>query len=162
MQVTDAMDVLIGVAIGIGLLGIVVPLIPGTPLLWIAILIWSTEQQTTLGWVVLALATAAVATAQVARILLPGRRLRAVGVPRRSLGLGVLLGLVGFFVVPVLGLVIGFLLGVYLSERHRLGSRDSALASTRSSVRAVGASVLIELLGGLVAAGVWFFAVLTG
>ena len=156
MQVTDAMDVLIGVAIGIGLLGIVVPLIPGTPLLWIAILIWSTEQQTTLGWVVLALATAAVATAQVARILLPGRRLRAVGVPRRSLGL------VGFFVVPVLGLVLGFLLGVYLSERHRLGSRDSALASTRSSVRAVGASVLIELLGGLVAAGVWFFAVLTG
>jgi hypothetical protein len=62
----------------------------------------------------------------------------------------------------VLGLVLGFLLGVYLSERHRLGSRDSALASTRSSVRAVGASVLIELLGGLVAAGVWFFAVLTG
>jgi hypothetical protein len=60
----------------------------------------------------------------------------------------------------VLGLVLGFLLGVYLGERHRLGDRASAVASTRTTVRAVGTSVLIELTGGLLAAGAWVTAVL--
>ena len=32
-------------------------------------------------------------------------------------------GVVGFFVVPVVGLFLGFVLGVYVAERRRLGRR---------------------------------------
>ena len=39
---------------------------------------------------------------------------------------GALLGIVGFFVIPVVGLVIGFVVGVYLAEWYRL--RDVARA----------------------------------
>lgn len=73
---------------------------------------------------------------------------------------GALLGIVGFFVIPVAGLVIGFVAGVYAAERRRLGSRRSARSSTRSALRAVGLSILIELGGALLAAGVWLIGVL--
>ena len=39
---------------------------------------------------------------------------------------GGLLGLVGFFVVPVVGLVVGFVLGVYYPAEHRRVGREAA------------------------------------
>jgi hypothetical protein len=81
-------------------------------------------------------------------------------VPRRSTLIGVLLGLVGFFVIPVVGMFVGFPLGVYLSERHRLGSGDRAWASTKHALRATGLSIMIEFVGTALAAGVWLGAVL--
>jgi len=56
--------------------------------------------------------------------------------------------------VPVVGLVLGFVLGVYLAERARLG-RDGAWPSTRTALGAVGWSILIELAAGLLATAVW-------
>jgi len=86
---------------------------------------------------------------------LPGKRLKEAGVPGRTLALGAVLGIVGFFVVPIVGLFLGFVLGVYLGEHTRLKDGRQAWASTRKALAAVGWSVAIELLAGLLAAGVW-------
>ena len=145
-----------------GLIGIAVPLIPGAWLVLAAVLVWALEAQTTAAWAVLGVAAAAIGVTQVVRFTLPERRLRGAGVARRSVTIGGGLGVVGFFALPVLGLPIGFVLGIYLAERRRLGDRASARRSTRAAVRAVGLSVLIELAGGLLAAGAWLVAVLTG
>ena len=61
------------------------------------------------------------------------------------------LGVVGFFVVPVVGLFVGFVLGVYLAERRRVGGA-AAWPSTKEALRAVGLSILIELAAGVLAA----------
>jgi hypothetical protein len=84
----------------------------------------------------------------------PGRRLRASGVPTSTLWLGALGGLVGFFVVPVIGLVLGFVAGVYAAERRRLGP-EAARPSTKAGLRAVGLSIAIELVAALLATGAW-------
>jgi hypothetical protein len=76
-----------------------------------------------------------------------------------TLAAGAALGIVGFFVIPVVGLVIGFVAGVYAAERHRLGAHPPAAASTAVAVRAVGLSIVIELVGALLAAAVWFVGV---
>ncbi|MEP6296792.1 MAG: DUF456 family protein, partial [Ilumatobacter sp.] len=55
---------------------------------------------------------------------------------------------------PVLGVVIGFVLGVYASEVERVGS-PAAWPSTKAAVRAVGVSMLLELTSTLLAAVVW-------
>jgi len=148
-------EVLVGLAIMVGLVGVVVPVLPGAVLVWAAILVWALVTQTTLGWVVLAVATVSVAAVQVVKYVIPDRRLRAGGVPRRSIVLGGLLGLVGFFVVPVVGLVLGFLAGVYLSERQRLRVHDQALQATILAAKAAGVSILVELAGTLLAAVAW-------
>jgi uncharacterized protein len=61
---------------------------------------------------------------------------------------------VGFFVIPVVGALAGFPVGVYLAERVRVGS-EAARASTVAALRAVGASILIELLAALAATATW-------
>lgn len=146
---------LVGLAIMVGLVGVVVPVLPGAVLVWAAILVWALVTKTTLGWLVLAVATVSVGTTQVVKYVIPDRRLRAGGVPRRSIVIGGLLALVGFFVIPVVGLVLGFLAGVYLSERQRLREHDAAWRGTILAAKAAGVSILVELAGTLVAALAW-------
>jgi uncharacterized protein YqgC (DUF456 family) len=91
----------------------------------------------------------------VVKYLVPGKQLKDAGVPGRSLLLGAVLGIIGFFVIPVIGLFLGFVLGVYLAELARLGSSARAWPSTKHALRAVGWSILIELGAGLLMAGAW-------
>ena len=148
-------DVLAGVAIAVGLVGIVVPLLPGTLLVAVAVVVWAVAVGETPGWAAAGAALLVLGVGTVVKYLLPGRHLKSQGIPTRTLVLGGLLGVVGFFVVPVIGLPLGFVLGVYLSEAQRLGT-EAAWPATRVTVKAVGASILIELAAGTTAAVLWF------
>jgi uncharacterized protein YqgC (DUF456 family) len=151
---------LVGVAIFVGIIGIVVPVLPGALLSLAAILVWALEEQSATGWIVLSAAVVLIGASQVVKYIVPERRLRESGIPRRSTLTGVLLGIVGFFVIPVIGIFVGFPLGVYLSERRRLHAHDLAWTSTKHALRASGLSVLIEFIGTALAAAVWLIAVL--
>ena len=153
-------DVVVGLAVLVGLVGIIVPVLPGLLLVWAAVAVWSTERQDATGWIVLAVVTALALAGTALKYLLPGRRMRSEGVPTQTMLAGGVLGLVGFFVVPVVGLFIGFVLGVYLAERRRLRQHDAAWASTIVALKAAGWSMLIELLTGLLMAGTWLTALL--
>lgn len=157
---TPASEVLVGAVIAVGLVGILVPAVPGALLVLVAILVWASEVATLTSWLLFGAAAACIAVSQIVKFTLPGRRMVDAGVPRASLLVGALAGIVGFFVIPVAGLVLGFVLGVYAAERRRLGSRQSAGASTRTALGAVGLSILIELGGALLAAAVWLAGVL--
>ncbi|HZD69331.1 MAG TPA: DUF456 domain-containing protein [Actinomycetes bacterium] len=153
-------EVLVGVAILVGLLGVLVPALPGLLLCWAAVLVWALVERTATAWVVLAAATLLLALSQVVKYLVPGRRMRAAGVPWRSLAAGGVVAIVGFFVIPVVGAVLGFAGGVYGAERLRLGSHQAAWPSTAQALKAAGLSLLIELGAGLLIAGAWLAAVL--
>jgi hypothetical protein len=140
--------------VAVGLVGVVVPVLPGLVLVVGGIGLWAVPRNDAVGWTVLGVAVAVVALGTVAKYALPGARMRAAGVPGRTLLAGGVLGIVGFFVVPVVGLVLGFVLGVYLAERARLG-RAGAWPSTRTALAAVGWGILIELAAGLLATAVW-------
>ncbi len=151
-------EVLVAVVVAVGLVGVVVPLLPGSILVWSAIVVWGFTVATATGWVVVALATASIAVGQIVKYTIPGRGLQAAGVPRRSLVVGGLVAIAGFFLVPVVGVLIGFVLGVYASEVQRVGT-EPAWPSTKAAVRAVGMSMLIELTSTLLAAAVWIVGV---
>ena len=145
---------LAGLIMLIGLVGVVVPFLPGLALVWGGVLLWAVLRHDGLGWGTLAVATVLLAAGTVAKYLLPGRRLREAGVPGTSLILGGALGVVGFFVIPVVGAVLGFVLGVYLAERVRVGG-PAAGPATRRALAAVGWSVAIELTAGLLIVAAW-------
>ena len=152
-------NALIGVAIVVGLVGIVVFVVPGLLIVWAAVLVWALFEQTLLAWGVLAVATVVALAGTVVKYLLPGQRMRDAGVPGRSIVLGAVLGFVGFFLIPVVGLFIGFILGIFLAERIRLGGHGGAWPSTVHALKAVGLSILIELFAGLLIAASWGLAV---
>lgn len=153
----SVLEVLVGLAILVGLVGVVVPVLPGLLLVAAAVVVWSWDTGGGTAWTVCGVALAVLALGALLKYVVPGRRLTEAGVPTRTLWLGAGLGVVGFFVVPVVGLVLGFVLGVYLAERQRLG--DAAWPSTVAALRAVGLSILIELVAGVLAAATWVVGV---
>jgi uncharacterized protein YqgC (DUF456 family) len=153
-------EVLVGMAIAIGLIGVLVPVLPGLLLVWAAILVWAFEVGGSAAWTVLALVTALFLAGTVVKYVVPGRRLRRAGVPWTSTAVGALLGLVGFFVIPVVGLVVGFVLGVYLAEWQRLHAPGPAWQATKHALAAAGWSALIELCAGMARAAFWLAGVL--
>jgi uncharacterized protein len=155
-----ALTALAGLIIVVGLVGVVVPFLPGLPLVWGGVLLWSLGRHDGVGWTTLAAATVLLLAGTVVKYLVPGRRLREAGVPMSSMLLGGLLGVVGFFVIPVIGALLGFVLGVYLAQRMRLGGGGAAWPSTRSTLAAVGWSIAIELLAGLLIAATWVAALI--
>jgi uncharacterized protein YqgC (DUF456 family) len=147
--------VLVALAIAVGLAGIVIPLLPGTLLVLAAIAVWAVIENNVTGWATLGVATALLAVATLIKYLWPMRRMRAADVRTSSLVAGAVLGIIGFFVIPVVGLVIGFVLGVYLAELAN--GRDPRLAwtSTKHAVKGVALSVGVELAGALLATVAW-------
>ena len=151
--------VLVALAIAVGLVGILVPLLPGTVLVFGAILVWALFERTTVAWVTLGVVAALLAATLLVKYLWPMRRMKSAEVGTSSLFAGAVLGIIGFFVVPVLGLVIGFVLGVYLAELAKRRDQRVAWTSTVHAIKGVALSVGVELAGGLLATVAWVVAV---
>ncbi|MEI7914421.1 MAG: DUF456 domain-containing protein [Mycobacteriaceae bacterium] len=157
---------LIGIAvlIAVGLAGILVPLLPGTLLVYAAIAVWAVVEKTTAGWVVLAVVTVVIGAATAIKYLWPVRRMRAADVSGATLAAGGVAGVIGFFVIPVVGLLVGFVAGVFLAEligtrRNGRGDRHRAWTATVHAVKGVALSVAVELSAGLLAAVAWIVGV---
>jgi uncharacterized protein YqgC (DUF456 family) len=151
--------VIVALVIAVGLVGILVPLLPGTVLVFGAILVWALFERTTVAWVTLGVVAVLLAASLLVKYLWPMRRMKSADVGTMSLVAGAVLGIIGFFVVPVLGLVIGFVLGVYLAELAKRRDQRVAWTSTVHAIKGVALSVGVELAGGLLATVAWVVAV---
>ena len=151
--------ILVAVAIAIGLVGVLVPLLPGTLLVYAAIAVWAFAEQNTVAWVVLGMVTAVLGASLLIKYLWPVKRMRAADVSPTTLAAGAVAGVIGFFVIPVLGLLIGFVLGVYLAELAHRRDQRRAWASTVHAVKGAALSVGVELAGGLLATAAWVVGV---
>ena len=154
--------ILVAVAIAVGLAGILVPLLPGTLLVWAAIAVWSFVEATTAAWVVLGVATALLGAGVLIKYLWPARRMKAADIGGRTMAAGAVLGIIGFFVIPVAGLLLGFVLGVFLAELAQRRDRRRAWASTVHAVKGVALSVGVEFIAALLATAAWVVGVVTG
>ncbi|OLT14595.1 hypothetical protein BJF78_18575 [Pseudonocardia sp. CNS-139] len=152
--------VIAALLIATGIAGIVLPILPGLVLVVAGVAVWAVPRGDAVAWWVLGAAVLIAVVGSVVKYLLPGRQLRDSGVPGLTIAAGAVLGVVLFFVIPVVGLFIGFVLGVYLMELRRLRGHDAAWPSTRQALVAVGWSVVIELAAGLLIAAGWAGAVI--
>lgn len=148
-------EVVVGLVVALGLVGVIVQVLPGSLLVLGAIAVWCFVTGGTAAWVVLAVTVVAVVAANVVKYVLAARHLAKADVPSSTLWWGGLGGVVGFFVIPVVGLVVGFLLAVFLAELARRREARDAWHATVVAVRATGLTILVELAGALVATGAW-------
>ncbi|MFW0787561.1 DUF456 domain-containing protein [Gordonia sp. CPCC 206044] len=147
-------ELLVGAVILIGLLGIVFPVLPGTLLVVGAIAVWAVIVGGW-AWAILGVAALVIAIGEVVKYYVAGRSLRSAGIPNRTIVVGALLGIVGFFVIPVIGLFIGFVVGAFASELVRTRHGGSAWRGVKSASRAAVLTIGIELFAALLAGGVW-------
>lgn len=151
---------LVALAIAIGLVGIVLPVLPGSLLIFAAIAVWAIVENNATAWVTLAVVAVIFAITLVTQYLWPVRRMRSADISTRTLLVGGVLGVIGFFVIPVIGLALGFVVGVYSVELNRHRDQARAWTSTVHAIKGVALSMGLELTGALMATVVWVTGVL--
>ena len=159
--VSAAGIILIGLLMAAGLLGTIIPLIPGLPIVWGAALVYGLSAGFSgPGWAAFAVITALAVGGMVAGVVLPHRRLAAGGAPRSTVVAAVAGGIAGFFLVPVVGLPFGAVAAAYLAERARTGDPQAAWISTKNLIKGFGIGILVELAAGMAMVAVWITWVL--
>lgn len=153
------MTVVCGALIAVGIAGVVVPVLPGSLLIIVSLLMWALTVTSTEGWVVFAIGTVLAGAGLGAGVVLTGRTLRQRQIPGRSVTLGVLAGIAGMFVIPVVGLFVGFALGLFASEFARQRNARAALASSLHALKATGLGILAELGLACLAGTTWVIGV---
>lgn len=139
----------------VGLFGIVVPVLPGLLLVLGGVLLWAVLEGGTVAWSIFGISLLVAAIGWVLQYTLPGKRMRERGVSSSTLVVAVLAGIVGFFVVPVVGAIVGFVLAIFVVELARSQDRALAWERTRHALVAVLHSMGIELAAGLVIAALF-------
>lgn len=140
----------------VGLCGVVIPVLPGLALIWGVALVY--------GFVV-GFGAAGLAAMAVLTVLLGVSIVKSVVIPRRTaaesgasgwsqLG-GVVGAVIGFFLIPIVGFIIGALVGVLAVEWLLKGDWDEAWTATKGLAKGFGISALIDFVLGLVMIAVW-------
>jgi uncharacterized protein len=159
--VTGGGQLAVGLAMVVGLIGVLVPIVPGLLLIWLAGLAWTiADGGGPARWTVFAVMTVLFVVGTTAKYLLPAHTAAARGAPATTLVAGAAGAVVGFFVIPVIGLLIGGIAGIYLAELTRLRDGRRAMVSTRAALVGIGIGVLVELTAGVLMIGSWLVGVL--
>jgi uncharacterized protein YqgC (DUF456 family) len=148
--------VLVALTMAVGIVGTIIPVLPGLGLVLTAGIVYGFV----VGWSVVGLVAITVmlvllALGTAAKMILADRKRGRGGAPRRSLLIGAAAAVVGFFVIPVIGLAVGGVAGLMIAEHERTGAWDSAWRSTRTTLVGVGTGVLLEVAAGVGMAMVW-------
>jgi uncharacterized protein YqgC (DUF456 family) len=147
---------LAGVAMAVGLVGTIAPIVPGLALIWAAALGFGiAEGFDGPGAVLFGGITMIGLVGEVAGVVLPRRSAGRAGAGRWSLWLGVVVALAGFFLVPVVGLPLGGALGIYVGEHLRTRDAHTAWRATAATLKGFGLAALVQFGTGLAMVVLW-------
>ena len=97
------------------------------------------------GWIAFGVIAVLLIIGAASSWLLTGRSLQKHAVPKWPITVGLLLGVVGMFVLPGFGLPIGFAVGLLLAEWYRMRDLRKALSTSLQTLKALGLGILVEL-----------------
>lgn len=137
----------------VGLLGIILPVIPGLIIIWLASLYYAAV---VVGWGafspwVFVLITLIGLAAGTSNIWLSALGAKTTGATWRTLIVGFIGAIAGTFLLPIplLGTIVGYAAGLVLSEYVRQGELRPALKSAFGGMVGWGISTLFEFAGGI-------------
>lgn len=136
---------LIGLALVLGVVGVILPVLPGSLIIILGLLTWGVLVGGPLVWTAAVIGVVLAICGWSASTVLTGRALHREGIPRGPILIAVVVALVGMILLPPLGLFIGFAAGLFGAEAVR---RDydvrAAGAASLKALRAMGLGILVE------------------
>ena len=148
--------VVVGLLMLVGLLGVVVPILPGLLLIVGAALWWAIgDGGTSAHWVIFVIILLIGAAGTFLKYAVPARHTAKAGASNVTMVFALLLGVVGFFVIPVVGAPLGFVVGVYVAELRRHKKHQPAWVATKAALKGFALSMLIEFTAGALMIGAW-------
>ncbi len=152
--------VIAGLLLAVAALGTIIPVLPGSLLTLGTLLAWGWILGSGASWWSAGIGMAIALAGWSASTVLTGRNLKKQMIPRGSVFLAVALGIVGMFVVPVLGLFLGFGVGLLVGEYSRRRNLTEALRASGSALKAMGTGMVVEFGCAALASSVWMIGVI--
>lgn len=160
-------QILAYILMALGLIGTVVPLLPGAPLIWGGALLWAwADGFSRVGWPTLGIMAALAIPALLSDLIVSSITGRRAGMSWRTLGFALLGGVIGgllLSVIPVigtlLGAVLGALLAVLLSEYATSRQWPQAWQAVRVYAVSFLLGRLVDLICCLAMIGVFAWSV---
>lgn len=137
--------IIAGVLAIVGVIGIVVPVLPGSITIFVGMLVWAIWGGSGWSWGALIIGGIPLLIGMISGWILTKRGLDKREIPGWPIWVGVAAGIVGMFVLPVLGLPIGFVIGLIAAELVRLQDWRKALDTSWVAIKSLGIGMLIEL-----------------
>jgi uncharacterized protein len=152
---------LVGLAVAIGLIGTLLPILPGLGLIWAATVAYGLlEGFGAVGWAAIIVITGLLVAGLFSAIRMPQKAATAGGIGWAGQVFAVGLAIVGFFVIPVVGAAVGFVGGVYLAAWR--GNRQTAWSTTVRTLRALLVAAGVQFVTGIAMAVTWGAWVILG
>lgn len=128
----------------VGVMGTIFPILPGSLLTIGTLLVWAWVLGSTASWTAGLIGIALAVVGMSASAILTGRKMRRERIPRGPIIVGIVAGVVGMFIVPVVGLFLGFALGLLLAEYARRRDLSAAWRSSVEAMKSMGFGMLLE------------------
>ena len=160
MDVDILATVLAGILLVVAAIGVVYPVLPGSPVAIATLLVWAVVIGTWPAWVAAVIGSLLCVAGWAASAVLTGKTLKELGVPAWSITVAAVAGVVGMFLIPVVGIFVGFAVGLLVSEAVRHKDLSKALGNSLQTLKAMGKGVLAEFALLCAAAAVWSAGVL--
>ena len=160
MTIDIIATVVAGVILAVAVFGTIYPLLPGSPVALAALIGWGWVLGSAASWTAAGVGALLVCVGWSASAVLTGRKLKRQSIPKGSILIAALAGIVGMFVIPVAGLFLGFAGGLFLSEYVRLSDYRTAGRSSVEALKAMGIGMLVEFFMVSLAASVWTIGVI--
>lgn len=140
----------------VGLAGTLFPVLPGIVLMWVATIAYGLSFGfDALGIGITAVISVFTVVALVLGVVLPKQAAAGAGASNKSqlaAGIG---AIIGFFVIPVVGLVIGAVVGIAIAEYYEKGDWELAKGSTIAVAKGFGVSTLAQFAIGVAILLIW-------
>lgn len=134
----------------VGLIGTVVPILPGTVFIWLGVLFYAVVNQfQAIGPIAFAILTLIALVTGTADIWMRLLGAKVSGTSRRSVIYAFIGGIIGMFVFAFIGSFIGYALGIVLGEYQKHQDLQKALKSSVGGLASIGAAAIVQLSGGL-------------
>ena len=159
MPTVSETEVVLALVMLAGLVGVLVPVLPGLLLIGGAAIAWAVvDDPGSLGWAAVVVIVVIGVVGLVAPSWLSARRARGAGLPAWVMVAGVVGAIVGFFAIPVVGALLGWPAGVFVAELVRRRRTAPAWRSTVEALKGLGMGLVVQFVAGVVMIAVWALA----
>ena len=148
--------IIIGVALIAAMAGTIFPVFPGVGLAWAAAVAFGfLAEWSTLSIIFVVVISFVAGLALWLGLVVPKRSTDATGASPQAGWVAVVGGIVGAFLIPIVGFFVGGAVGVYVWESRRGDSRQDAWTATKGTLKGFGIATLIQIAAVTVISGLW-------
>jgi uncharacterized protein YqgC (DUF456 family) len=152
--------VVAGILLVVAAVGTIYPVLPGSLIAIATLIAWAWILGSAATWTAGIIGALLATVGWSASAVLTGRKLKQHEVPGTSILVAVVGALIGMYFIPVVGVFVGFAVGLLASELVRRRDLKAALTASAAALKATGIGILVEFTMVCLAGSVWALGVI--